>query len=241
MRMSGSKYLRVRALLLARVRLLPAGARLPAEPELCAEYGVSRITLRHAVDGLIDEGFLVREQGRGTFVTEPQRRMRYRERFAGAVTGFHAQQTAQGFVVTSQVAELAERAAREPAAGRLGLAPGDRVARLTRVRSVAGAVHHLAVTELPLDRFPGILDSDLTDASLFATLRDHHGVDLARNDLLVSIRGAEAEVAEHLFVEPGERLLTVESTVFDADDRPVASGVSWLTPRNSEVAFSLRP
>lgn len=241
MRISGSKYLTVRAHLLARVRDLEPGTRLPAEPELCAEYGVSRITLRHAVDGLIDEGFLVREQGRGTFVTEPRHRMRYRERFAGAVTGFHTQQSAQGFAVTSRVVELAEHPVREPAAGRLGLTQGERVARLTRMRSVDGAVHHLAVTELPLSRFPDLLDLDLTDASLFAILRDHHGVDLARNDLLVSIRGAETAVAEHLFVEPGERLLTVDSTVFDADDRPVASGVSWLTPRNSEVAFSLRP
>ena len=73
-----SKYVAVREHLLSRIVQMEAGTRLPPEPVLCEEYGVSRITLRHAVDGLIADGHLVREQGRGTFVTEPQFRTHYR-------------------------------------------------------------------------------------------------------------------------------------------------------------------
>src|SRR3712207_6942917 len=50
-----------------RVSALPEHTLLPPEPVLCAEYGVSRITLRRAVDGLVADGHLVREQGRGTY------------------------------------------------------------------------------------------------------------------------------------------------------------------------------
>lgn len=61
------KYIAVRDNLRARIDSMEANEQLPPEIELCKQYNVSRITLRHAVDNLITEGLLVREQGRGTF------------------------------------------------------------------------------------------------------------------------------------------------------------------------------
>lgn len=234
-----SKYMAVREHLVRRIQNMELGTRLPAEPALCDEYRVSRITLRHAVDGLVADGLLVREQGRGTFVVEPQYRMRYRERFADAVTGFHAQQTADGFSVASRVVSLVDAVAGESSASQLGINAADRVARMTRLRSVNGTLHHLAVTDLPLTRFPSVLDVDFTDASLFGYLREAHRVDLQRNHLLVSLTSASGEVAEMLGVELGERLLVVASTVFDSQNRAITYGTSYLTPQSSEITFSL--
>lgn len=50
---------------------LTAGARLPAEHELATQYGVSRVTVRHAIKALADEHLVEVVQGRGTFVTAP--------------------------------------------------------------------------------------------------------------------------------------------------------------------------
>lgn len=61
------KYIAVRDNLRARIDSMEANEQLPPEIELCKQYNVSRITLRHAVDNLITEGLLVREQGRGHF------------------------------------------------------------------------------------------------------------------------------------------------------------------------------
>ena len=61
------KYIAVRDNLRNRIDGMEANEQLPPEIELCKQYNVSRITLRHAVDTLIAEGLLVREQGRGTF------------------------------------------------------------------------------------------------------------------------------------------------------------------------------
>lgn len=66
------KYIAVRDNLRQRAQAMYSGEQLPPEPELCDQYGVSRITLRHAVDDLIQDGLLVREQGRGTFRTAKQ-------------------------------------------------------------------------------------------------------------------------------------------------------------------------
>ncbi|TPW71575.1 GntR family transcriptional regulator [Schumannella sp. 10F1B-5-1] len=233
-----SKYVAVREHLLTRIRDLEVGTRLPAEPVLCDEYGVSRITLRHAVDGLIADGVLVREQGRGTFVSAPRYASRYPERFADQVSGFHTQQSREGHRVHTRVVGFEDAPAGSFSSDRLDVSSADRVARLTRLRYVNDALHHLAITDLPLDRFPGILEVDFTDGSLFDWLRGQ-GVKLARNEVVVSIDTADTALAEHLGVDVGEKVLRVDSTVFDADDRAVSYGTSHFTPQNSEIAFGL--
>lgn len=238
--MSGtSKYVAVREHLLSRIVKLAPGTRLAPEPVLCEEYGVSRITLRHAVDGLIADGHLVREQGRGTFVTEPQFRTHYRERFADDVKGFYVQQTEEGFTVTSQVLRQRVVLAGETVAAQLDLSSADQVVKLLRLRFVNGSLHHLVTTFLPFDRFPATETRDFTDGSLFEFLRSEYQVALGRNDLLVSIAAADSVTADALMLDPGEKLLRVASTVFDHDDRAVAYGISDFTPQNSELFFGL--
>jgi GntR family transcriptional regulator len=234
-----SKYVAVREHLLSRIRKLEPGAQLPAEPVLCDEYGVSRITLRHAVDGLIADGHLVREHGRGTFVTEPQYRMHYRERFADEVKGFHAQQTEEGFTVTTRVLTQRVTLAGEQVASHLEVSSAEEVVELTRLRFVNGTLHHLVTTYLPHAAYPDTATADFTDGALYGFLRARYDVALSRNDLLVSLGTADAFIADALFVDVGEKLLRIASTVFDGDDRPVAYGVTDFTPQNSEIFFGL--
>jgi GntR family transcriptional regulator len=234
-----SKYVAVREHLLTRIQAMQPGDQLPAEPQLCEEYGVSRITLRHAVDGLIADGHLVREHGRGTFVSEPQYRLRYRERFADEVTGFYAQQSNEGFTVTTKVLDQRVVLAGEPVASQLNISAADHVVELTRLRFVNGTLHHIVVTFLPVALFPETAEIDFTDGSLYGHLKDAHGVVLQRNDLLVSIDAATEFVADQLGTDIGEKLLKIASTVFDTDGRAVAYGTSHFTPQNSEISFGL--
>ncbi|GAB3617733.1 GntR family transcriptional regulator [Okibacterium endophyticum] len=206
---------------------------------LCDEYGVSRITLRHAVDGLVADGRLAREHGRGTFVIEPRYRMQYRERLSGAIIGFHNQQRDEGFVVTSRVLEQRIAPARHGVAEPLGISTADPVVELVRLRYVNGTLHHLAKTYLARDRFPDTATADLTDESLYAYLGERYGVTLMRNELLVSLEPADFSFAEHVAVDVGDTLLSVASTVYDQANRPVAYGTSFMAPNSSELSFTL--
>lgn len=233
------KYVTVRDHLAERITRMTAGDQLPTEPTLCQEYGVSRITVRRAVDELIRSGRLIREQGRGTFVTEPLVTHHLRENFANRITGFYRQQTLLGHEVTTRV--LGNRITRSPEAARsLGINAADEVVCLERLRYLNGKLHQHVTTYLSAASYPGVLDLDLSEGSLFDFLERSYGAVLARNDLLVRLEHVDDGIAEHLGIPGGEVVLTIDSTVFTADDTPVAFGIARHTPANSQVSFSLR-
>ncbi|GGF42758.1 GntR family transcriptional regulator [Microbacterium sorbitolivorans] len=235
-----SKYRAVRDHLVERIGTMRVGDRLPSEKELCEELGVSRITLRHAVDGLVQDGRLAREHGRGTFVSAPKPGIHYPERFADIVTGFHRQQTSAGHTVATRVLRQELVAADNEIARLLDVPSGARVVELVRLRFVNGQLHQHVVTYLPHDRFPECASADFTTGSLFDYLHERYGVVLSRNDMRVGVEEATADVALNLEVAPSLRLLAVASTVYDQDGHPVAHGVARHTPLNSEIELSLR-
>lgn len=237
--MAGHKYAQVRDHLLERVRSLPVGERLPAEGVLCGEYDVSRITLRRAVDELVQDGYLVREHGRGTFVSHPRYNLKHRERFVNEVTGFHTQLTRQGHTVTSQVTvQRGERAGARIAAA-LEVSPATPVVRLERLRSVNGVLHHLAESYVEEARFPDVLTTDFTDSSLYAHLRARHDVLLVRNEIVVGLHRCDAREAGLLGVAEETPLLLATSRVFEPGRKPVIFGTSKFLPDTAELSFDI--
>lgn len=232
------KYMAVRDHLRGRIARMEPEDRLPPEPVLCQEYGVSRITIRRAVEELIREGLLVREQGRGTFVTEPRFTQQVRETFADQVTGFYRQQTELGREVTTRV--LQSRIVRNPAAASaLGLIPADELVELARLRFVNGILHQHVLTYLPADRYSDVVNEDFSRGSLYDHLARVYGVALARNDLLVRLDQPEGPIAAALQVADRTCVLAIESTVFDTHGEAVAFGIARHTPANSEIAITL--
>jgi GntR family transcriptional regulator len=235
-----TKYAAVRDKLLTQILTMKVGDRLPSETMLCETYGVSRITIRQAVDGLVRDGRLSREQGRGTFVSEPARSAHYPERFADVVVGFYRQQTSVGNSVTTRVLRQELVPASIETAAQLDLTPGERVVELVRLRHVNGQLHQHVVTYLPYARCPDTLTADFSTGSLYDYLGKAYGIQLTRNDMTVRLDEATPEIALNLGVEGGIALLSLASTVFDQDGTPVAFGVARHTPDASEIAFSLR-
>ncbi|PFG34809.1 GntR family transcriptional regulator [Sanguibacter antarcticus] len=232
------KYVAVRDHLQRRIGSMEPGEQLPTEPVLCQEYGVSRITVRRAVDDLIREGLIVREQGRGTFVAERRYTQQVRETFADRVTGFFRQQSALGRTVTTEV--LSNHVVRDiTAATALGLNPADELIELERLRFVNGLLHQHVYTYLPAGRFKALLDADLSHGSLFDHLDRDYGITLVRNDLLVRLDRPDGRIARALHVEDGTVVLAMESSVYEASGAAVAFGIARHTADNSEIAISL--
>jgi GntR family transcriptional regulator len=236
---SGPKYLAVREHLRRRVAALPEHTLLPPEPLLCAEYGVSRITLRRAVDGLVADGHLVREQGRGTYVTRPAIRHEYRESFVHRIAGFNSVMTEQGAQVGTTV--LAQRVVPAPpaVAVELSLDGAADVIELERLRSVDGEPNHVAHSFLPATMYPRAAEEDFSQGSLYEYLRREYQADLAHARIVVDVGTAAPDEADLLRVVAGSPLLVVRTTVRDSAGQPLVHSFSRLRPDVSQVEFEV--
>lgn len=210
-----------------------AGARLAAEGELAAEFGVSRATIRQAVGHLVDEGYVVRKQGSGTYV-QPRPPNVLQQRFRGSLGDLiresHAARTRNIEVKHEQ--KIADRIAQA-----LHLSePVGTVVKRTRMMS--GAPFAYTVTYLPSD-----IGSTLTveklkkDALMEVIMRE--GTELAAATQSIRAQLADADICARIDVELGAALLYVERIVTDKTGRPVEFVRSWYRGDRYEYTVNL--
>jgi GntR family transcriptional regulator len=193
------------------------GDRVPGDLELCARLRVSRTTVRQALAELAREAWIVRQQGRGTFVAPPK----LTERAVERLSGFFDDMTALGHAPVSQVLRQEVRPAGEPAAGRLKLKPGTPVVEIERLRFVEDEPVVLTTTYLPRELAPGLESADLTRRSLYEYLETECGLTLARGQRTIEAVAADARQARLLRVLKGAPLVLLHSVSYLANGRPL--------------------
>lgn len=166
-------YHQLKSLLLRRIEVgeLRPHARLETEDQLQAVYRVSKATVRQALGELVHEGYLRREQGRGTFVAEPRVDQGPKE-----LTSFTADMRRLGLGARSRVLAQAVVAADPETAAKLGLPAGAPVFRLERLRMADGEPLALQTAHIPLDLAPGIAGADFATGSLYQVLERRFGL-----------------------------------------------------------------
>lgn len=196
---------------------LAPGKRLPPEHHLATTLGVSRMTLRQALDTLERRGLLARTVGRrgGTFVVQPKV-----ECDLTTLIGFTDQLRRRGMTPGARVVNAAEEAASPAIAKALDLAENDPVYMIARVRLANEQPLALERSLFPARRFPGLLGKAL-GGSLYALLEESYGLRPQRAlESLESVR-ARASEARLLDVRPGTALMLIERTAYAADGVPV--------------------
>lgn len=196
---------------------LPPGERLPPEHELAVALGVSRMTLRQALDTLERRGLLARTPGRhgGTFVAQPKV-----ECDLTTLIGFTQQLRRRGMTPGARVVSATEEAAGPAVAKALGQQENDPVYLIVRVRLANDQPLALERSYFPSARFPGLLGQAM-GGSLYALLEDRYGRRPQRAlESLESVRARAAE-ARLLGVPRGTALMLIERTAYAADGVPV--------------------
>ncbi len=193
------------------------GQQLPGEPELCRAFGVSRTTVRQALNELARQGVVVREQGRGTYVAQPK--------LVGSVaqrlSGFHEDMTALGRPLVSQVLRQQVIPADEQVAERLDLKPGDPVVEIERLRLVEGQPVVLTTTYLPQALCPGLATADLRRRSLYEYLYTECRRSLARGWRTIEAVAADSRQARLLATRKGAPLILLHSVSCLSNGRPI--------------------
>jgi GntR family transcriptional regulator len=194
---------------------LRSGMRIPSERELAQQWGISRMTARAAVAQLIEEGYLRRVSGKGTFVERPRLLQSLQ-----TLTSFTEDMRARGKVPLARV--LAQDIVDAPpyVAARLKLHTGASVVKLARLRLADGEPMSLETAYLPAVRFGFLRDMDMTTASLYEVLAAR-GVQLAWAEQTVESRRARREEASWLGIPRQAPVLRTERTTFDREGQAV--------------------
>lgn len=194
---------------------LAPGDRVPSERELTEQYGVSRMTARQAVTELKAQGYIVRVQGKGTFVAAPKL-----DQPLVGLTSFSEDMRRRGLEPGAQVLRAEEVPSGSRVSQVLGRSEGTLVFRLERLRLADGQPMALEISCIPSDLCPGLLTKPL-DRSLYDMLRDHYGVKLVKATQRLEAVAANRHEAHLLRVREGTPLLMLERVSRDAENVPV--------------------
>jgi DNA-binding GntR family transcriptional regulator len=213
---------------------LPPGSRLDNEIQLADELGLSRPTMRKAMEYLVDKGLIIRRRGIGTTIVQPKvrRPLQLSSLYDDLRTG--------GQQPTTDVLSLDVVPAPAEVAATLGLEPGTEVHEIVRLRSAAGRPIARMTNYLPTT-LPGLGVGQLTAAALEATglyrVLRAAGVHLHAADQTISARKATAEESRLLEEPRGAALLTMQRVAYDDHGQVVEFGSHVYAA--SRYSFSL--
>jgi GntR family transcriptional regulator len=186
-----------------------SGQQLPNEGELAQTFGVSKITVRQALQLLAHQGFVRREQGRGTFVSTARFGEGPRE-----LTSFSEEMRSHNLTATSRVLEQIAAKATDRVAQALGIRAGDAVLRLKRLRMANAEPMAIQTAHIPLALAPGVVGESFENSSLYDLLQSKYGLQPLRARETYHAVAAEAAVAELLGVPSGSPVFAVERITF---------------------------
>lgn len=196
---------------------LHPGDQLPAQHEMAADYGVTVMTLRHALAALEEEGLVHALKGKGTFVSEP-RSVRLR---MDHLWSFSQEMRHQGVAITTEVIQIQfDAPSEEHSRAAAALQLDEKIVEIVRRRLIGEAPVVLQRSFVPLSAWQKIAQVDLATTSLYDALGESAGSDLARATECFRAVGLNAEDCALLRAPAGQPCLESVRVSFDQRDVP---------------------
>ncbi len=205
----GPRYVQLRRRLELGIEtgVLPANSSLPPEREIAEITGLSRVTVRKALQELVREGLIERRQGSGSFIRKPMAGM---EKSLSHLTSFTEDMASRGLDTTSRWLERGLFRPTPDEVAALSLPEGEQVARICRLREAGGRPMALERAALPRDILPNPLE---VTTSLYVVLErlGHRPASAIQKIAAVNLEAREAEL---LGVAEGSAILSIERKSF---------------------------
>lgn len=193
--------------------------RLPTEEDLAKKYQVSRITIRRAVDELVNQKLVEKKQGKGTFLCAPK----MTRRVDSGPISFSEMCAANGLVAYAKILEAGIVTPDSPEIRKiLGLSEGSSAVRIRRLR-YAGEKPLVLEDNFYPQEYAYLLSIDLEKDSTYRYLREERGIELQRTSMRLSIVRADSEVARLLQVPQNTPQLEIKGRVIRLDGQTVHS------------------
>lgn len=197
---------------------LAPGDRLENETGLARRFGLSRPTIRRAIQELVDKGLVVRKRGIGTQVVGHRKVKRQVQ-----LTSLYDDLLRSGQEPATDVLSYDFTTADEVVAEQLGIDPGGNVLHIQRLRSAQGEPLAVMRNWLPAEIAATFTRAQLESGGLYELFRAK-GIHMRIASQRIGARGASSAEAKHLTIRRGTCVLTMERTTFDDRGRAVELG-----------------
>ncbi|MGC4191652.1 MAG: GntR family transcriptional regulator [Thermomicrobiales bacterium] len=222
-----------------RQQVIRAGDPIPSEHQLCRVFGVSRPTVRRAVDALVEEGMLTRRQGMGTFVAKLRL-----EQPPERVIGFTERMRRNGLTPSTRVLDrdiLLARATSPDIASTLSVSANDRIFRISRLRLANDEPIVLETIHVPLERFPALDGIDLAQESLYRVFAERFQTEVTfLRESLEPVLLTTHEAAL-LHAQAGSPAMLARIVTFDQHHQPIEHSISLVRGDRCQYEIELSP
>jgi len=196
------------------------GDIIPKEVDLSEQFSVSRPTVRHALNDLVNEGYLTRVRGRGSFVTKPKVLQEY-TRF---IESYNEEMGKKGLCPMTKVLELSMTYPSERIQKRLAITENDRIIKLQRLRFVreADSTKPMILTTVYFlhSMIPNVMQYDFEQRSFYDVLEEN-GIYVNKVKRFLEVKMLYGKTAELFDLPNNSPCHYISSTGYDANNTPI--------------------
>jgi GntR family transcriptional regulator len=212
---------------------------IPTEVEISEYFGISRPTVRQAINELVVEGYLYRVKAKGTFISKPK----ITQDFLLVLDSFNNEMRKKGLIPSTRILQKEVVKSDEKVSGALKLAQGTDVIKLTRLRYANDEPIVFVITYLPYVKCPNLLSQNLESESMYALLEKECGIPISSaSRSLESTLAGEFE-AKLLEIDKGSPIQYFESIAYLEDQTPIeyslAKYIHWQNTEVTEISLPL--
>jgi GntR family transcriptional regulator len=190
---------------------LKEGDKMPTEEEICELFSISRITVRRALEGLQQGGYIYKQQGKGSFVMMKKTGFQLNH-----LKGFTEEMKALGKEPSSKILTFEIMPPSEKVAETLGIDINQRIYQLERLRLADGVPIAIERVHLPFYRFPTLKTVNLEE-SLYEILQYQFGCESYKGIEEIHAGLASEEEARLLQIVPGSAVLHINRTTYERE------------------------
>jgi len=212
----------------------PPGHQIPTEEAICQTYSLSRVTVRRAIQTLVDQGLLIRRQGKGTFLAQPRPRITYEIDRLGPFMDAFA--TSDEEVRAHLVDFYWGTEKQVPAC----FAPAKSVLLYERVYETGGTPHGFLQIAIPAHLGEHISRADTAQIGVYQILKEKVGVEPYKASFNISSELPNQTLAARLGVSSTTPLLLLERISYDAKGSVLERTVHHLLPEVYKLSVNVR-
>lgn len=201
------------------------GDKLPSEKRLCEYFDVSRVTVRHALQNLENEGIITRKQGVGAFVSDSNLKKNLVK-----LTDFSEDMKQAGLQSSSRLISINKVEPIKEVNETLGIRPDMKLIRVDRVRLGSGKPVAFDITWLPPGYGQLLFDEDLTTQTIYDVIEEKYEIPILAGNYRFTAVNADQYIAGYLDLNKGDALLEIDRCSRTTGDKKVYFQKRYYNP-----------